>query len=125
MRRLELKKDAMRLIFALYTVGIGVILFLAYSNGIPKQISIIPYYDLIGHFFLYGIWGYLAHRALNRIERFGMPIGPAIIAFITIAEELLQQLSENRTSSLSDLLFSLAGVWLAVIIDNSLKKKTV
>ncbi len=111
------------IIFLFYTGGIATILYLAYSNGIPKQISIIPYYDLVGHFLLYGVWSYLGHRALNRSTKYGIPISPTIISFITIIEESLQYLSSNRTPSIYDLLFSLAGIWLAICIDRFLLKK--
>lgn len=98
----------------IYTGGIGVILYLAYTRGIPSEIAYIPYYDIIGHFVLYGIWAYLADRSLNSHRIKELSTAALILSAITILEEYLQNFSLNRTFSLVDLAFSLAGIWLAV-----------
>jgi len=42
-----------------YTLLILTIFALAYLKYIPTELNTIPDYDSIGHFVLYGIWGYL------------------------------------------------------------------
>ncbi len=112
------------IVFALiYTSGIAVILYLAYTKGIPNWIAFIPHYDLLGHFFLYGIWGYLVHRAFNRNKAYGLPVGPAILTVLTIVEELMQNFSMNRTFSLLDLFASLMGIWLVIFVYEWWKKR--
>ncbi|MFH1284075.1 MAG: VanZ family protein [Candidatus Peregrinibacteria bacterium] len=100
--------------FILFAILIAVILVLAYLGMIPRVVGYIPFYEQLGHFFLFGMLAWLLHRALKRRHfRFlgmAIPLGIFIIAIFTTAEEFLQQLSPNRTFSLSDLSFSLAGI---------------
>ena len=102
---------------ALCSVLITVILFAAYFGKIPNFIGAIPYYDKIGHIVLYGIWSYIFWRVSNRKILFNIPLAPAAITVFTVVEEYLQILSPNRTASISDLIFSLAGIWLVILLD--------
>ena len=95
----------------IYTFGIFIILYLAYSAGIPGFIGVIPYYDLIAHFFLYAIWSFLGYQAFSK--KLAVPL---VLTGFTIIEEVLQMLSVNRTFSLLDLGFSLLGIWLAIYL---------
>jgi VanZ family protein len=77
--------------------------------------------DKLAHFILYGIASFLGHRATNRhhLRQLGFPIPlfPVLFTLFTLGEELVQQLSPNRTLDLMDLLASFAGIavgyWLA------------
>ena len=100
-----------KILFAVYTFGILLILGSAYSAGIPHFIAVIPYYDLLGHFFLYGMWSFLAYQAFSKTL-----ISPFALSLLTVCEELFQITSANRTFSLIDLFFSLLGIWLAVFL---------
>lgn len=79
-----------------------------------QELSKIPNYDIIGHFFLYGIASYLSHRALAKraigIIGYPFPLGPTIFSIFTVFEELLQQILPHRTFSLLDLGASLLGI---------------
>ncbi len=108
--------------FVAYSILIVLISVLAYLNIIPTKEITIPYYDLIGHFVLYGVWGYLfatvIHQPIFHIKSFFLPWGIVIVSIITIVEECLQSLSPVRTTSFSDLLFSMLGITVATLIFN-------
>lgn len=74
----------------------------------------IPYYDVYGHFILYGIASFLSHLALGGrkivIYRFFLPLGPFLFAIVTVAEEIMQTHFPTRTFSLLDLSSSLIGI---------------
>lgn len=108
------------LIFSLYSLFIILISILAYLNVLPTKEIKIPYYDYAGHFILYGIWAYLAALAFNRslFKSFSFPIGIVVISVVTVIEEYLQSFSSVRTSSLSDLICSLLGITIALILFN-------
>jgi uncharacterized membrane protein YoaT (DUF817 family) len=88
---------------------------------IPVKIKFIPFYDTLGHFILYGITAYLAHRALERkiVSYLGLniPLGSLIISCFALVEESLQLLSPYRTFSLLDLTANLCGIILFYWID--------
>ncbi len=98
-------------------VGLFVILSSAYLNGIPSFISIVPYYDKVGHFFLFGICGYAFHRVSKRKYVYVFPVAVTFFTVFTVSEELLQMFSNNRTFSLTDLFFSLLGIWVFFFVD--------
>ncbi len=49
-----------------YLLILLLIISAAYLRLIPTQLAHVPLYDIIGYFVLYGLAGYLAHRAINR-----------------------------------------------------------
>lgn len=98
-----------------------VILILAYTGNIPEFIQKIPSYDKIGHVVLYSLATYLGHRVLKRlkVKGFGwaLPLWPLLFALFTLAEELVQLTSPQRTFSWLDAIASFLGIllgyWLA------------
>jgi len=111
-----------KFVFIIYTLFIVLVSVLAYLNIIPTKQITIPYYDLIGHFILYGIWGYLFaivfHKPCISSNKFILPRGIVLVSVITIVEECLQSLSTVRTFSLLDLGCSMLGITIALIIFN-------
>lgn len=99
-----------------------VILLLAYLNSIPNFVSSVPYYDKVGHFFLFGVFAYVAHRASGRKYVWGLPLAFTLFTIFTVAEECLQMFSNNRTFSGLDLLFSLSGIWFFFLLDYTFVK---
>jgi len=109
-------------IFGAYTTFIALVLIGAYIDVIPTQIGIIPMYDSIGHFVLYGIWFYLLHRALRyksvTILKLDVPIAFLILFPIVALEEFAQALASTRTFSLIDLLWDFVGMCLFWFLAN-------
>src|SRR4051812_13490918 len=105
---------AFALFFALVTIA-------AYNNLIPHSIKAIPHYDSIGHFVLFGIYGFLAHLAFRRrtTSVFGriVYIGPTLVLVYAFLDESFQALSPNRTFDLADLFFGVMGVLFFVFLD--------
>lgn len=109
-----------------YFIIILTIMLVADLGMLPlKFLSNIPYYDKIGHFFLYGIASFLCHRATGKkmmaIFHYPIPLGPFIFSIFTIAEEMLQAILPHRTASAADLFFGMLGIilfyWLGEIWD--------
>ncbi|HIK10421.1 MAG TPA: hypothetical protein IGS52_09180 [Oscillatoriaceae cyanobacterium M33_DOE_052] len=77
-------------------------------------LSKIPHYDLIGHFWLYGIGSFVSHRALGQrmlvLVGYPLPLGPLVFAIFTVMEEMLQQILPHRTYNLFDMGASLLGI---------------
>ncbi len=90
------------------------ILFLAYTGNLPKQISIIPRYDIYGHFILYAIPSFLGHQLLNKkwlvFGKLSLPLFPFLFTIFTITEECIQSLSPQRTFSFLDMTMSILGI---------------
>jgi len=110
---------AIVLISIAYCTFFLVMLAVAYTGHLPvSEISEIPYFDKIGHLVLYCAPTYLGHRLCRgkHVKRL-IPVFPSLFALFTIAEELAQGLSPNRTLDAGDMLCSLigigAGYWLA------------
>jgi VanZ family protein len=105
-----------------YSILMGVIIFSAYFGWIPTKLHDIPFYDSVGHFVLYGFWGYFFGNAFSRsfiaVRSFSLQNGIVVAALIAITEELLQQLSPMRTFSLYDLGFGLLGISLSCAVLN-------
>ncbi len=80
---------------------------LAYLDAIPSVIKIIPYYDLIGHFVLFGFLGFTVSRALGSAR---FPLGYGIVGIYAVCDEMIQMFSHYRTFDLGDLAFSLLGI---------------
>ncbi len=104
-------------------ISMFTILFLAYFRMIPGFIVYIPYYDKIGHLTLYGLFGFVIHRATNRKTKWGLPLGLSAFIVFTVVEEYLQYYSPNRTASWADLVLSITGILLAYFLDRKFLKK--
>lgn len=107
--------------FILYLFFCAVIAVNAYRNGLPAELSVIPYYDTMAHFLLIGWLGFLAHKAVNEhsltVKNFSIALGPLVIAFLSIMDESCQTLSPNRTFSLLDLSMNLSGILFFYIVN--------
>jgi hypothetical protein len=79
----------------------------AYIDAIPSVIKVVPHYDSIGHFVLFGLLGYTGSRALGSAR---FPLGYGIVGIYAICDEMIQMFSHNRTFDLGDLAFSLLGI---------------
>ena len=113
------KMPVLWVVLAIVYAGIfGGILFFAYSGKLPTSIT---QYDKPLHVFLYFMATFLGHMALNRrrlkMLGYAVPLFPFLFSLFTIAEELIQSLSPNRSLDFMDLVASLAGIllgfWLA------------
>jgi polysaccharide biosynthesis protein VpsQ len=99
-----------------YTILLVSIFIGAYLQLIPTEIKAIPAYDSIGHFVLYGIWGYLFIKVFPRKVFGSISLGALIIVAIAILEESLQSLSSVRTFSLLDLGWGLLGIFISWLL---------
>ena len=104
----------------LYGTAFLATLWLAYRGQLPGWLSAIPHYDKPLHVLLYAIATYLGHRLLKGRrwllplfrQHWKLPLFPLAFAIFTIAEELFQGLSPNRSLDAFDLICSLVGCWL-------------
>ncbi len=101
----------------LYFLLLLSIVILADTGNLPYQLlEKIPYYDVYGHFILYGIASFLTHLALGGkkmiINKIFIPLGPFLFTLVTIGEEMMQAYFPTRTFSLIDLTSSLTGITL-------------
>lgn len=75
--------------------------------------------DKVGHLVLYFIPSYLGHQLCRykHFSRWHLPVFPTLFSLFTIAEELSQGLSPNRTLDWLDMVCSLVGIgvgyWVA------------
>ncbi|MDY6782216.1 MAG: hypothetical protein SW833_06635 [Cyanobacteriota bacterium] len=103
-----------------YAAFFLIILVFAYTGKLPGFIQRIPYYDKIGHVVLYALASYLGHHLLRflrvRIGGVVLPFWPSAFALFTLAEELMQLTSPNRTFSWLDLAASLLGVIIGYLL---------
>ncbi len=97
-------------LFGAYTTFIVIVLVCAYMGVIPTEIAIVPMYDSIGHFVLYGIWFYLLHEALQRNTVLEVPVAFLILFPIVTLEEFAQAFASTRTFSLIDLMWGFIGM---------------
>lgn len=113
----------------LYSATMALIVILAYARLIPAKLQDIPHYDSIGHFILYGLWGYLFGKVFHKSvlsTNFRLPQGIIVATAIAIVEETLQQLSPIRNFSLYDLGFGLLGILMScLILDRQSRKRKV
>jgi len=109
-------------VLIIYTFILLSIFALAYCGYIPTQLNAIPYYDSIGHFVLYGLWGFLFAKTFEKPiltkNGFTVPLGILIIIMIAVIEEALQSLSPLRSFSLFDFLWGFTGILIACLIIN-------
>lgn len=89
---------------------------LAYTRNLPSFLERIPYYDLIGHFFLLGTLGLLTLKATEpwklTLGPLVVAVAPVLITVFSIADEFFQKTSPNRTFSLLDMAANAAGIWV-------------
>ncbi len=101
-------------VLALFTGFMALVFLGAYVGLMPTELKYVPYYDLIGHLALCGIWGYLLvvafRKELLRVGRAALPMGLFIVVVIASVAEAAQSLSPIRTASFSGLACGLAGV---------------
>ena len=106
----------------LYSFAMSLIVVLAYVGLIPTQLHQIPYYDSIGHFVLYGLWGYFLGKVFNKPipigRKFHLPQGIIVATAFAVIEESLQQFSPMRSFSLYDLGFGLLGIAASAVVLN-------
>lgn len=99
---------------------------LAYLNLIPQIIKLIPFYDSIGHFMLFGCLGLIADIAFkNRkiaVINMLVPVGPLVVCMFAVGDEFLQLTSNKRTFDLYDLGFSILGIVCFVFIRRAIVK---
>lgn len=99
------------LITALIVAGILIIATIAaYLGRIPTEIRMIPYYDTIGHFVLFGVLACALDRVFRERMLLGVPCAAWCVGVYAIMDESLQSLSSIRTFSLGDLAAGLIGV---------------
>lgn len=108
-----ISKQGWQLLAAVYAAILLGILGLAYLGKLPL---ILTQNDKLGHVVLYGIATYLGHRVLSyrqiRLWRWQLPLFPFLFGGFTIAEELAQSLSPNRSLDGVDLIASFTGISL-------------
>jgi fucose 4-O-acetylase-like acetyltransferase len=110
---------------------LGFLIFIstsAYLKSLPPLLLKIPFADTFMHFLLLGLAAFFSHLALNKkyVMVFGifLPQAPLIILLCCIADEMLQALSPNRTSSIIDLVANLAGIVLFYFLAEKVKLKS-
>jgi hypothetical protein len=110
-------KKPWQIAFILYFLLLLLIVIMADMGNLPYNfLGKIPYYDVYGHFILYGIASFLSHLALGGkkivIAQIFLPLGPFLFTLVTIAEEISQIHLPHRTFSIIDLNASLIGIIL-------------
>ncbi len=114
-----------RYLFVGYTAFIVLVLIGAYLGVIPTTIAVVPMYDSIGHFGLYGLWVLLLHKALNQKLFGGVPVAFLILFPIVALEEYAQAFATTRTFSLVDLAWGFAGMVTFLVIATLLHSRRV
>ena len=111
-----------KIALTLYTAFIATVFILAYIGLIPNKLNGIPYYDSVGHFALYGLWGFFLAKVFNKsilsIAKLQVQLGILLIIPFAIAEEFLQLLFPIRSFSFFDMGWGIAGIITACIIIN-------
>ena len=104
-----------------FALALAAIFALAYLGRIPGIIAAVPHYDAYGHAILYGLLGYLAHRAWQRCTlvcgQVRVPLALPLTLTIAGIEEALQRLSPLRTASLRDIAWGAVGIVVAFVAD--------
>lgn len=108
-------KKPWQVAFLLYFLLLFLIVITANGGNLPYNLlGKVPYYDIYGHFILYGIASFLSHLALGGkkiiIAQIFIPLGPFLFTVVTIAEEISQIHLPHRTFSIVDLNASLIGI---------------
>lgn len=112
-----LGRHAILILFFIFLIFISV---LAYKDLFPTVFEVIPYYDSVGHFLLFGTLGLIAHYSFDRklVRVFGrdLPIGPTLVTAYAIIDESLQVLSSSRTFDLVDLFWGIFGIVVFIAV---------
>ncbi|HEX8561341.1 MAG TPA: VanZ family protein [Flavobacterium sp.] len=111
----------------LYTLFILAIFIMAYLHMLPLERITFYWFDSIGHFVLYGLWGYFFGRGFSSkiisLGNFIVPTGIVICMVIAVIEECMQAFSPYRSFTISDMGFSLIGILVAAVCLNFKKTK--
>ena len=99
----------------------------AYLGIIPTKLAHVPYYDTFGHLFLIGLAGFFTHRAMARravrVLGIALPLGMLVVATLAGIEELLQNLSPLRESSIWDFAADVVGISAFGVVDAWLARR--
>lgn len=115
----DLRKRWIWILLSVVYAGIFLtILVFAYQGNLP---AFLTQNDKLAHLVLYAIATFVGHRAFNRhrlsLVNRSLPTFPFLFLLFTIAEELVQSFSPNRSLDAWDLIASIAGIgagyWLA------------
>lgn len=111
-----------------YTICVFSITALAdagFSSSIYGFLKVIPHYDKIGHFLVYGFWSFLLNYSLNfRKMHFGtfkLFTGSFIALLILSFEEYSQSYFITRDCSIYDLMANYSGILIFGIISEKLR----
>ena len=114
-----------RNLFVGYTAFIVLVIVGAYLGVIPTTIAVVPMYDSIGHFGLYGLWVLLLHMALKQKLYVGVPVAFLTLFPIVALEEYAQAFATTRTFSLVDLAWGFAGMVVFLTVATLLQSRQV
>lgn len=97
------------------------LIFYVSSQPLPELPVRIPYIDRVAHFFEYAVFGYLAYRALSRLNAkaikkhlvFAVIIISVLYAF---SDELHQFYVPGRVMSVSDFIFDVLGATVITLL---------
>lgn len=110
-----------RIALGVYSIFLSTIGTLAYIGRLPGILVIVPHHDTLGHVVLIGTFsllldGSLSFRPLPVLNWWPVGLGPVLVLVAAGAEELLQALSANRSSTLSDFAADLAGIFFFALL---------
>lgn len=110
------KKKRPALIFLLFSGFVIFLIIMADLNRLPvKLLKMIPRYDLIAHFVIYGLLFRLLDDFIfsRKVDVLGkkLPLAMMIALGLTLAEEVSQLFLVSRTFSLMDLFFGVLGIY--------------
>jgi polysaccharide biosynthesis protein VpsQ len=112
-------------LFSAFTAFIILVIVGAYADIIPTSIAVVPMYDSVGHFGLYGLWVFLLHQALKHKTKAGVPIAFLVLFPIVALEELAQTLASTRTFSVYDLIWGFAGMVTFLVLSKILTRLNI
>jgi VanZ family protein len=108
-----------------YVLILGMIAYAANQGMLSQYVTFyreIPFGDDLGHFFLMGIFSFLAtiasHQHRVNVFKTPWPLGPMVVLILVLDDYFSQILIATRTFSLSDLVADFLGIvtfaWLAI-----------
>lgn len=110
---------AARITLAVYVAFVVGVVGLADAGGTHAVFSFVdavPYGDKLGHFLLIGLLALLVDLALGCRDVRRVPLGPAIVSVLVLAEELSQLALPTRTFDGLDLAADVIGIVLFVAV---------